>query len=281
MNVSIILPTYNRAHIIRECIDSVISQTSKNWELIILDDCSHDNTEEIGREYQIKDKRIHYSRNTCRLNLLANKNKGVSLSNFPLILIIEDDLILEQNCVEQLILAYIDLSKKYLVGAIAPKLTSLTERKNQSSLKPFFMNKISGEIWNNYDIPGEHPIETFTLHASSLIPKKVITDVGGFSSGEYIGNCFREETDFYFRIRKKGYHLFFNPNSSALHKNEKVGGCKLNNQLKNHLYCIYNHYIFLRKFFGYNSYIMIFFFIIQHVYHKVLLEAIKNWHNDI
>ena len=53
MNVSIILPTYNRAHIIEECIQGVVFQSYKEWELIILDDASEDNTKEIGEKYQL------------------------------------------------------------------------------------------------------------------------------------------------------------------------------------------------------------------------------------
>ena len=134
------------------------------------------------------------------------------------------------------------------------------------------MSKFSGEIWNNYGIDGNEPIETFTLHACSLIPKEIIEDVGGFSSGDYIGNCFREETDFYFRIRNKGYKLFFVPQARALHKNEIKGGCKLENSLKMHYFCIRNHFIFLHKYFGKKSIFMLLCFIVQHFYHKILRE---------
>jgi len=56
--VSIIMPTYNCGKFIEETINSVINQTYTNWELIIVDDCSKDNTEEVVK--QIKDKRIKY-----------------------------------------------------------------------------------------------------------------------------------------------------------------------------------------------------------------------------
>ena len=45
--VSIIMPSYNTGKFIQETIDSVINQTYDNWELIIVDDCSSDNTDEI------------------------------------------------------------------------------------------------------------------------------------------------------------------------------------------------------------------------------------------
>ena len=56
--VSIITPSYNSSKFIVECIESVLSQTYENWEMIIVDDCSKDNSKEIISELSTKDKRI-------------------------------------------------------------------------------------------------------------------------------------------------------------------------------------------------------------------------------
>ena len=58
--VSVITPTYNCGQFIGETIESVQKQTYKNWEMIIVDDCSTDNTKEIVEEYIKKDNRIQY-----------------------------------------------------------------------------------------------------------------------------------------------------------------------------------------------------------------------------
>ena len=62
---SIILPTFNRAHLVARAIESVLVQTFTDWELIIVDDGSRDNTFEIIRPFVLKDERIryHYARN--------------------------------------------------------------------------------------------------------------------------------------------------------------------------------------------------------------------------
>ena len=54
--VSIIMPSYNTAQFIRQSIESVIAQTYQYWELIIVDDCSSDNTDDVVSK--IKDERI-------------------------------------------------------------------------------------------------------------------------------------------------------------------------------------------------------------------------------
>jgi teichuronic acid biosynthesis glycosyltransferase TuaG len=56
--VSIITPSYNSSKFIMECIASVFSQTYTNWEMIIVDDCSKDNSKKIIKELAVKDKRI-------------------------------------------------------------------------------------------------------------------------------------------------------------------------------------------------------------------------------
>jgi teichuronic acid biosynthesis glycosyltransferase TuaG len=58
--VSIITPSYNSSKFIVECVNSVISQTFQNWEMIIVDDCSNDNSREIISDFSEKDKRIRF-----------------------------------------------------------------------------------------------------------------------------------------------------------------------------------------------------------------------------
>lgn len=68
--VSIIMPTYNCAKFIKETIESVLNQTYENWELVIVDDCSNDNTEEIVESFN--DKRIKYHK--------LEKNSGAAVA---------------------------------------------------------------------------------------------------------------------------------------------------------------------------------------------------------
>ena len=69
--VSIIMPSYNTAQFIEETIASVLAQTYENWELIIVDDCSNDNTDEVVGRY-LDDRRIRYLKN--------KKNSGAAVS---------------------------------------------------------------------------------------------------------------------------------------------------------------------------------------------------------
>lgn len=78
--ISIVLPVYNGAKYLRESIDSVLAQTYTNWELLIVDDCSKDETPAIAQEYVQRDSRIRYYRNEQNLRLPRNLNKGFLLT---------------------------------------------------------------------------------------------------------------------------------------------------------------------------------------------------------
>ncbi|MGB1040005.1 MAG: glycosyltransferase family 2 protein [Flavobacteriales bacterium] len=60
MKVSILIPVRNGEQFLKECLDSVLNQTFKDWELTIVNDNSSDSTEDILKEYQIQDSRIRY-----------------------------------------------------------------------------------------------------------------------------------------------------------------------------------------------------------------------------
>lgn len=74
--VSIIMPSYNTAKYITESINSVIRQTYENWELIIVDDCSNDNTEEIVNSF-LRDERIKYFKNERNSGAAISRNKAL------------------------------------------------------------------------------------------------------------------------------------------------------------------------------------------------------------
>lgn len=79
--VSVILPTFNRALTLPRAIDSVLNQTYKNLELIIIDDGSTDNTLELLKNYQKVDKRVKVIFNKQNLGAPLSRNKGIKASN--------------------------------------------------------------------------------------------------------------------------------------------------------------------------------------------------------
>ena len=88
--VSIITPSYNTGKFISETIESVLSQTYKNWEMIIVDDCSTDNTDEVVKKY-LKDKRIKYIKNEKNSGAAISRNRALRESNGEYIAFLDSD----------------------------------------------------------------------------------------------------------------------------------------------------------------------------------------------
>ena len=75
--ISIITPTYNSGQFVAQTIESIIAQTHTNWELIITDDCSTDNTCEIIEKYAAMDSRIKLFRQSKNLGAGAARNNSI------------------------------------------------------------------------------------------------------------------------------------------------------------------------------------------------------------
>lgn len=74
--VSIIMPSYNTGHFIKETIESVLAQSYVNWELIIVDDCSTDNTDEVVSGF-LYDSRILYIKNKKNSGAAVSRNRAL------------------------------------------------------------------------------------------------------------------------------------------------------------------------------------------------------------
>ncbi|MBQ6724398.1 MAG: glycosyltransferase family 2 protein [Paludibacteraceae bacterium] len=87
--VSIIMPTYNCEHFIAEAIRSVLAQTYTDWELIIVDDCSTDNTAQIVASFD--DTRIVYQRNEKNVGAALTRNKALQIAKGHYIAFLDAD----------------------------------------------------------------------------------------------------------------------------------------------------------------------------------------------
>jgi len=94
--VSVCMPVYNGSAYIAESIRSILSQTYNNFHLIVCDNCSTDNTEEIVRSFD--DSRIFYSRNEKNLGLVGNANRCLELADGDYVHILHhDDIMMPVN----------------------------------------------------------------------------------------------------------------------------------------------------------------------------------------
>jgi len=89
--VSIITPTYNCGKFIGQTIESVLNQSYQNWEMIIVDDCSTDNTKEIVEKYVKQDKRIKYYVLEVNSGAAVARTKAMQLASGEYIAFLDSD----------------------------------------------------------------------------------------------------------------------------------------------------------------------------------------------
>jgi len=89
--ISIVMPAYNREKFLSQSVSSVINQTYQNWELIIVDDRSTDNTARLIQNHTEKDKRIRYIKNTHRHGPGGARNQGLEMTRGEYIAFLDSD----------------------------------------------------------------------------------------------------------------------------------------------------------------------------------------------
>src|SRR5262245_8930347 len=105
--VSFVIPCYKLAHFLGDCVNSILAQTYGDFEALIMDDCSPDNTPEVAKQF--KDPRVTHIRNETNLGFVHNLNKGIEHSRGRYLwLISADDCLRSQNVLQR----YIDLLEK-------------------------------------------------------------------------------------------------------------------------------------------------------------------------
>lgn len=115
--ISIILPIYNGEKYMRESIDSILNQSYTNWELLIIDDGSTDNTPAIASEYKDMDSRVHYYKNEQNMRLPRTLNRGFSLAKGDYLTWTSDDNYYYPTALEKMIHALETQNKDFVFAS--------------------------------------------------------------------------------------------------------------------------------------------------------------------
>ncbi|EJT02487.1 glycosyltransferase family 2 protein [Rhizobium sp. CCGE 510] len=89
--VDVVIPCYNYSHFLQECVESVLSQAGVDVRVLIIDDCSPDNTPEVGMALASRDKRVTYRRHTANMGHIATYNEGIDWAGGDLFLLLSAD----------------------------------------------------------------------------------------------------------------------------------------------------------------------------------------------
>ncbi len=142
--ISVCVPTYNGASYLRECLDSIVAQVFTDFEVLIVDDGSSDNTLEIAQEYASKDSRFIIYKNEKNLGLVLNWNHCVELARGEWIKFLFQDDLLTPDCLSKMVVrakegcVFVCCKRDFLIDADVDDKTRNFFTKECFSIDHFF-----------------------------------------------------------------------------------------------------------------------------------------------
>ncbi len=204
--VSIIIPIYNSEKYIHTCIDSILSQSYRNIEILLIDGCSTDNSGKICDEYALKDKRIKAVHKKDSGPAEA-RNTGISNSCGEFILFIDADDYLETDALKRLIEEYAKHKADITIGDFRKiKNTAIENRKDISFPNNKMLTKPDLVEYSRLYLkkPNKYLLFAFSwgrLFKSSIIKNDNIlfdTDLHTFEDVAFNFDCLRHTNKVYF-----------------------------------------------------------------------------------
>lgn len=188
--VSVIIVTQNRANFIAKAVESVQKQTFTDWELLVLDDDSNDQTEAIIEAYKAKDERIKYYKNSPALGISKNRNKGVSLATGEYIAMLDsDDYWTDVNKLEKQMKIF---NSDNTIGVIGSAMTMVRE-------DGFVIKKRYEYHTDDYGIRNNILIKNQFMQSSVIFKKDIFEKVGGYNENYDVA----EDLELFLRIGKE------------------------------------------------------------------------------
>lgn len=208
-SVSVIVPTYKRAHLLEQTLPSYLQP--QVLELIVIDDCSPDNTQEVLARMAAADPRIRVFRQPQNMGQVMAKNRAKTLARGSHIYMGDDDSVLLPGSIA----ALMQTAARHpasLIGASAVYMHHHETSPAAAAARRTVVHKATDvvaldQLRFRFDSVCDHVLPVAVCHACFLIETRqaALLDF----DDHYKGNRYREETDFLLRYRALGHHIFF------------------------------------------------------------------------
>lgn len=200
MKVSVIVPMYNVEQYLGRCLDSLLDQTYKDYEIICVNDCSPDNSAEIAQQYAMRHPdKILYLENENNLGLGLTREHALRHASGDYILFVDSDDYVKNDYIERYISALDGDSADIVVGGYIRDVSGkLTE------------HKMSDSIWSS---------TTYAIACAKLFKRSFIQENNlGFTNVKCGEDIYFSLSAFYHQARVTvidyaGYYYYFNVNS--------------------------------------------------------------------
>jgi len=212
--VSVVIPAYNAADTLPRAIESVLNQTHKNLELIVVDDASQDDTEELVKKYIQKDSRVRYIKHEENKERSAARNTGIKNARKPFVAFLDaDDEWLPEKLEKQL--SYLRQKGKNWIGVYSDLTSNVSTQKFSLPAKKRLQKEGGKEVIKT-DLLN---IGVWGTSTTLLVKKSIISKIGGFDESLNLN----EDLEIKIRLLKEGQLAYLDEELTIVHK-DKNGG---------------------------------------------------------
>ncbi len=222
MKISIQLLTYNAEKYVVSCLNSVLAQNFRDFELVIIDNASNDNTRELIKKWIKEHKSIStiFISNEKNIGFTGGHNLALRRSKGEYVLFLNQDIILEPDFLQ---IAIQFLEKHPEVGSISPKLFRLTSKGKTSiidSLGITFQNNLQAiDFFSGKDekeMKFSEPFEIFAPSGACPMHRRSALESVFFLDEDFF--MYKDDVDLGFRLALQGWKSYCVPNARAYHE---------------------------------------------------------------
>ena len=236
IRLSIIIPTYKRFQSLQKTLYSVQQNRIEESEVLVIDQ-SPDNSEN-SKKIQVQYPFVQYI--CCNTpGLPQARNIGIMKSIGSILCFIDDDVIVHSSCFKEHML----LHSKKNIDAIAGRIVQKNKHYAWESISTVaVIDYLTGETKGNFDLDYTGNV-LFATGGHMSIKRTVFHTVGLFNQRFY-GNALYEDVEFFFRMRKKGFTIHYNPLAIIYHYPLETGGCHNSKGYQYYLERLHNQTLF-------------------------------------
>ena len=216
IDVSIIIPVYNQFKYTIQCLNSIKQNTKDvNYEIIIIDDCSTDETKNL--EQFVKNVKI--IRNESNLGFLKNCNKAAKEAKGQYLYLLNNDTVILKDTIKELLNTFTEEK----IGIAGSKM--LCKNGVIQSAGAYIDNNGQSVSYGEYQLSDSPEYNTlkevqYVSGASFMVRKHIWDKLGGFD--EQFGLGYYEEADFCRRTKLLGFKVIYQPKSEIIHFGNKT-----------------------------------------------------------
>lgn len=214
--VSIIIVNWNGGETFKKCLLSLNKNDYPNWELIVVDNGSKDNSQLLPQKLGYSESRYQLIKNTYNVGFASANNQGCKIARGKYVLFLNNDTVVEKNFLSILV---DKMESDGAIGAVQPKIYIL-DKNGYLDNAGSFLTKIGFlEHWGFNEKDGKEfgtEKEVFSAKGACLLIRKEIIDKIGLFDPNFVS--YFEESDFCWRVWLFGWKVLFYPKSKIFHK---------------------------------------------------------------